>query len=148
MPEPPKELIAGDRKEDQAFEPDEPLYRRFPPEWGDEPDVDAIQLPDISVNRGKYCQPEHVLWSETDQFAGWGVLRFRVKDVPKQIVHAGVEIYTSKVVHAPARKNYPHTEVRAYDQAGIHLDSRQIARIDRGAGLRFRQKILEYAKCA
>jgi hypothetical protein len=142
----PPELFQGDRVADPHFEPKERLYRRLRRDWGDAPDIDAIQLPDISVNRGKYCEPIHVLWSESGAYEGWGVLCFRVKDVPAKVAHAGIELYTSKIVHTPQRKNYPHSEVRAYDPHGSHLDSKSIAMMDRGANLRFRQKTLEYAQ--
>lgn len=145
MPDFPPELAQGTRQPDQDFDGNEQLFRRFPPDYGSDPDVDAVELPDISVCRGKYSRPEHVLCSSHNAYAGWGVLQFRVKDVPRSIKYAGYDACHSRVVHVPFQRNYAHTEIRLFDVNDNHLDKATISRLDKDVNLRFRQKILEYA---
>ena len=144
----PSELDQGIRVADQNYVPEEHLFRRFRPEYGDEPDLDAIQLPDISVNRGKYCEPLHTLWSESGQYDEWGVLRFSVKNVPPRLSFAGIKEYKFEIFHAPQRRNYPHTEIRASNETGERLVDKAMAKMDRDTNLKFREKILEYADVA
>jgi hypothetical protein len=110
--------VARDASTDQHFAPEEELYRRFPPGlWdGVELRMDAIQMPDMSVNRSKYSVPRDAV--DDEEFAGWGVASFMVKDIPPEFVDAGVHRWSFRPVHDPRRfkhkLNYAHTEVRGY----------------------------------
>jgi len=44
----------------------------------------GFAFPKQSVNREKYSYPADVLFSTTDKFDGWGVLYFRVQDLPAE----------------------------------------------------------------
>lgn len=145
MPDFPPELATRQRQPDQVFDGNELLFRRFKPEFGDDPDVDTIELPDISVCRSKYSRAEHVLCSSDGRFDGWGVLHFRVKDVPRTISYAGYQVCSSRVVHVPQNKNYAHSEVQVFDMSGNQLSRDRISALDKDANLLFRQKILEYS---
>lgn len=122
MAEMPPELLTRDRSVDPDFADEELLYRRFHPSHldGAEIAIDAVELPDMSVNRSKYSRPEWVIWDEA--FEGWGVLAFRVRDIPPDRIvwHAGVIPYTLEPRHMPLKYNYPHTEVWVF-RDGIHI---------------------------
>ena len=62
MPELPDGMMQYDKPVDAVFKSDEQFYRRVPHEfWDDDSvNVDAIDLPDMSVNRGKYSLPHWV----------------------------------------------------------------------------------------
>ncbi len=57
---------------------------------------------------------EWVLIDTTRQndFSTWGILAFRVGDIPEQIEDLGAYEFAPK--HTPQRNNYPHTDVRAF----------------------------------
>ena len=113
MAEIPPEMTTRGRSEDPHFADDEHLYRRFHPDQldGGEIAIDAVELPDMSVNRSKYGPPEWVILDEG--FETWGVLAFRVRDIPpdREMWHQGVIAYTLTPRHMPLRNNYPHSEV-------------------------------------
>src|SRR5207302_8361651 len=84
---------------DNVFSPKEPLYRRIHPDHvvDDELQPQAIELPDMSVNRGKLSKPEDAL-----DRPGWGVASFLVRDIPPSIIHyRGINDYTFGVEHHP-----------------------------------------------
>jgi hypothetical protein len=115
MPELPEGMMQLDKPVDDLFKRDEQLYRRVPHEyWEDDyVNVDAIELPDMSVNRGKYSQPQWVrLLGE--QYHDWGVIRFQVKDIPGEMQHLGAHIFRFRCKHVPHKYNYPHSEVQAF----------------------------------
>jgi hypothetical protein len=64
MPELPAYMIKGGRPPDQSFTPEEMLYRRVPPDFWDDDEIelDGIDLPDMSVTREKYGPPEACRW--------------------------------------------------------------------------------------
>ena len=147
MPDIPQYFLQGDRGEDQTFAPDERLYRRLQPGSGDEVEIDAVELPDISCERAKYCRPTDCLWSESERFKGWGVFSFPVKAIVPRLSHLGIKIYCFRAVHVPQARRYQHSEVRAFDETGtIHIGKAEIEMIDRETQLRFRQKIVEYSQ--
>ena len=101
------------------FEADEDLYRRFHPDSldGSTVAIDAIVMPDMSTMRQRFTEDaEWVLIDTTRRadFSSWGILAFRVGDIPDQIEHRGVFVYEFAAVHTPKRNNYPHTDVRAF----------------------------------
>ncbi len=118
----PQEMLRRGRPPDpEGFRDEEELYRAFEPEaWaGDRISIDAIGLPDLSVNWGKHGPPEWLLL--LDVFAGCGVGAFTVGDVPKRLEHIGVYVYTFDLVHDPTENNYPHSVIRALDENGRHI---------------------------
>ena len=103
------------------FEADEDLYRRFSSGSLDGSNVamDAIEMPDMSTMRQLFTEDvEWVLIDTTRRtdFSSWGILAFRVGDIPDQIEHRGVFLYKFAAVHTPKRNNYPHTDVRAFTE--------------------------------
>jgi hypothetical protein len=110
------------------FHPDEYLYRRIPLDsWPDASvslEVDAVNLPDLSVGRSQFGHPE---WLRVDMqidgsgqkyekfFDGWGVIGFQVSKIPPTGWENGVPRFTFKVFHAPEDHNYPHSEVRCFE---------------------------------
>src|SRR2546428_3834144 len=117
MREPPERLMMRDRHPGPYFPPDENLFRRFSPDlWdGQELELDAVDLPDISCIRGKYGRAEDALFSSSGHFDGWGVCSFQVQDIPPEMLDRGVFRYTFQPHHVPDRRNYPHSEVRAFE---------------------------------
>jgi hypothetical protein len=82
MPELPEYMLQKGRPIDPDFLPEEHLYRRVPNEtwnnWRVDEDIelDAIDFPDMSVNREKYGPPNSVRW-ERGSYVNWGVIGFR-----------------------------------------------------------------------
>jgi hypothetical protein len=115
MGELPEGMLQRGKPVDDVFEPKEYLYRRVPHElWDDDyVNLDAIELPDMSVNRGKYDSPQWVRLL-SDEFHDWGVIGFQVRDIPAELQHLRVHIYRFRPKHVPHKHNYPHSEVRAY----------------------------------
>jgi hypothetical protein len=115
MAELPDGMMQAAKEIDDVFKPDEYLYRRVPHQYWDDDRVnlDAIELPDMSVNRGKYSQPQWVRLA-SDEFRDWGVIGFQVKDIPFEMRHLGVHLFRFRPKHVPLKRNYPHSEVRAY----------------------------------
>jgi hypothetical protein len=103
------------RPPDPHFLPEERLFRAFAPTEldGDRIAVDAIELPDMSVNREKYGPPEWLLL--LDVWAGCGVASFQVQDIPAEMLHRGTILYRFDVIHEPTPNNYPHSVVRALE---------------------------------
>ncbi len=140
MPDLPPAMMQGARGVDQVFAPDEQLYRRVPFDLWDEDeddlDLDAIELPDMSVMRGKYAHPE---WARFDRgvYIELGVISFLVRDIPEPFIHLGVFHWSFEAEHVPHRKNYPHSEVRAYED-DVHVDGKQ-RMLDPDAHLRWRE---------
>jgi hypothetical protein len=156
----PSEMLKNGRPEDQEFESGEFLYRRVPEDlWDDdEIDLDSIELPDMSVNREKYGPAWWVRYMESkDSKSGarefvltdWGVIGFRVEDVPPEQAFHGQFLYKFKVAHAPNKYNYAHSEVRAFETImgnpksdEIHIKGNDlINRIDPIWHLRWREKL-------
>lgn len=139
MSETPEAMMTRERDRDPVFTRKERLFRRFPRKYtdGTRVEMDAIALPDMSVNREKYGPPEWLLLD--DDFEGWGVFAFAVADIPEGFLIEGVRMYSFKPVHCPQKRNYPHSEVRAYED-GEHIDSSE--RLPRDVQLRFRERLL------
>ena len=144
MPEIPDAMKAHGRPLDDHFLPAEQLFRRVPPDlWDDgaeDFDIEAIELPDMSVVRGKYGQPE---WARFDRgdYTDWGVIGFAVRHIPSLLTHLGVFAWTFSPHHDPERNNYAHSEIRAFEN-GRHIDMKLSERIDPILHLRWREQLL------
>jgi hypothetical protein len=115
MPELPEGMMQHDKPVDDIFHADEQMYRRVPHEYWDDHHVnlDAVELPDMSVNRGKYSLPRWIRLT-SPEFCDWGVIGFQVKEIPAEMQHLGVHIFRFRPKHVPLKYNYPHSEVRAF----------------------------------
>lgn len=135
----PPDMLARGRAPDQEYAEQEELFRAFEPDAleGRAIAIDAIELPDLSVNRGKYGPPEWLLL--VDRFQGCGVAVFKVEDIPRELEHQGVRRFTFAVVHAPTENNYPHSEIRAYNEQGTHIQAKE--RLDSDLHLRWRNRL-------
>lgn len=140
MPEIPEEMKRNGRPRIKEFDPDEYLYRRVAPAQWDEADldIDAIELPDMSVNRSSLGPPEW-LRLEEERFKDWAVIGFKVRDIPTDILHLGVYLYKFEPMHVPLERNYPHSEVRCYLN-GHHINAK--AKLDRALHQRWSEKLL------
>lgn len=140
MDELPAGMMTLDRLPDPIFAPDEDLYRRFDPDDldGVHISIDALELPDMSVNRSKYGPAEWTRLLDTSR--NWGVLAFRVGDIPPELLHLGTIRYSFAPEHVPLKRNYPHAEVRSYKE-GVHIDLKNYAELDPDLNQRWRQQL-------
>jgi hypothetical protein len=108
----PDRLKRNGRPEDQEFLPPELLFRRYRREdyLGNQFSSLGFAFPKQSVNREKYSVPADVLFSRTDEFEGWGVLRFRVQDLPAAFPPSNPQ-YAFFPSHVPEDEMYPHSEI-------------------------------------
>src|ERR1700719_3729311 len=102
--------------EDQNFEEDELLYRRYKAEHfqGEQILPSAFRFPRQSVNRQKYSQPDDVLHPDCcngESFEGWGVLECLSSDLPTPIDGGNGVIFSFAPVHRPSECCYAHTEI-------------------------------------
>jgi hypothetical protein len=138
-------MLREERTPDPGFNPDEDLYRRVPlTHWDDKSDpleTDAIELPDMSVVRSKYAHPEWTRFDEHGNYAfeEWGIIAFRVGDVPPVLLHLGRFRWTFDVLHTPLKRVYPHSEVYAYED-GVHVSAKE--KLDPNLHLRWRELLL------
>jgi len=133
------------RPVDPHFHPEEFLFRRVPT-WmwdhqGDELGVDAVQLPDISVGRSKHAHPEWVRFDVVNGtfFEDWGVVGVQVQDIPPEMWRDGVFRFTFRACHAPLERDYPHSEIRAFED-GVHVNAS--ARMPEDIHLIWRERLL------
>jgi hypothetical protein len=108
----PDRLRRNGRPEDQEFLPGERLFRRYRREDYLDNQFSGLgfAFPKQSVNREKYSNPADVLFSATDEFEGWGVLYFRVQDLPLEFPPDNRQ-YTFFAKHVPKEEMYPHSEI-------------------------------------
>lgn len=149
----PNGMLQGNRHVVPHFDQREILYRRVPPECWDEDnpthpiDIDAIEMPDMSVGRSRFAHPEWLrLATGCDD---WAVVGFQVGDIPREQFIDGIR-YDFRAVHVPLRRNYPHSEVRAHrgateDVAEAHVDGKAVMMPDR-VHLEWREKLLRHVK--
>ncbi|MSQ97634.1 MAG: hypothetical protein EXR98_24220 [Gemmataceae bacterium] len=145
MSSPPVAMRANGRREDPNFHNEEYLFRRIPTTLWDDPaeelDVDAVQLPDISVERSKYA---HAEWARFDvlndrYYDVWGIVAVQVQDIPPELWREGVFHFVFRVNHCPDDRNYPHAEIRAYENE-VHVD--QPGKIPEDVDLAWRERLL------
>lgn len=149
MSSPPIAMRANGRPEDPHFHPEEFLFRRVPTALWDDPagelGVDAVQLPDISVARSKYG---HAEWARFDVlnnrlYEEWGIVAVQVQDIPPELWREGMFHFVFRVDHRPEDRNYPHAEIRAYEN-DLHLD--QPGKIPEDVDLAWRERLLRKLK--
>jgi hypothetical protein len=116
------------RDKDPVFEPAEKLFRRYKREHfigGQFSNMGLSFREPSSVNREKYSEPSDVVFSETDEFAGWGVLSFLVHHLPAAFPPEHPE-HIFFPDHAPLENNYAHTLVQCdrLPPTGAHVEPR------------------------
>ena len=120
--ETPDHLKRNGRAPDPQFTPQEELYRRFGPKEVDPQSgsiMDAtLQFP-LSANRQKYSQPEDVLFSPTNQYAGFGIVRLLVGDIPETIPDDKGQIHWFRPAHEPEEDNFSHTHVQCENETPV-----------------------------
>jgi hypothetical protein len=141
MPKVPDAMLTRNRRSDQNFADDEVLYRRFHSEnylhQNRRVTLDAIALPDMSVNRSKYGgKPEYLLLGPNAQ---WGVFEFEVKDIPSPAFDEAGNKFEFSPFHAPMVANYFHTEIRCYDANAQHVQTENA--IPKEVQLRWRRRL-------
>jgi hypothetical protein len=139
MNETPHELMNMGREPENDFTDEEELYRAVKPQqWPAL--LEAITLPDMSVNRSKYGKhPEWVLLFEGRD--GWGVLSFQVGDIPPTLEHLGAFSFTFRMAHMPDKHNRAHSEVHAYTD-GTHIDLKNQHLLPHSVLLRWRHQLM------
>lgn len=138
----PEGMLQRERLPVQRFEPAEFLYRRIPPQlWDRSPhrvDVDAINLPDMSVGRSRFGHPEWLRLAPGCD--AWAVVGFRIALVPTEQRYNGLP-YLVRAIHVPLRRDYPHSEVQLFDRTGAHVDGKALPMPDE-VNLAWREKLL------
>lgn len=140
----PDRLKISGRSADPHFEPQENLYYRF--------DIIMYQgfragsgisfrLPNFSVNREKYSEPDDVL---LPSYKDYGYLSFKKSHFPPPAKSAGEEgkWYCFDVMHNPVEDNYSHTDVRCLKD-GFFSDNLGVPKTVKKV---FRQTIAEKCK--
>jgi hypothetical protein len=119
------------RDPDQDFsEPGESLYYRCRPEHVEDGHIlpegqgqppfsfTGKAPPGVSVNRGRYSQPEDVLvpgvGQPSDRYDGYVVACLYVRDVP-----TAADDFRFRLAHVPEEDNYSHSEIRAFRNNGV-----------------------------
>jgi hypothetical protein len=97
-----------------TFEPTEYLYLRYSAQnFLDgqlEPTAIRSQLKQ-SVNRGSFSEPQDVLFSESGEYNGLGVVEFRVSDIPQRVEQPNGPTYAFFMQHEPEEESYAHSEI-------------------------------------
>lgn len=153
MSKPPPCMRCGGRHAVPHFNKEEYLFRRVPLDYWDEPcdvrdlDVDAVQMPDISVGRSSFGHPEWVRFDVANGrfFEDWGILGFQVQHVPAEQHSEGVNRFTFKVVHRPEELDYPHSEIQA-SKNGVPIDEEHAEELPEDVHLVWRERLLRKAE--
>src|SRR5262245_14922562 len=103
MPERPGHLLRNNRPVDHDVDGEELLFRRYNLNQMDSNErlIDAtLQFP-LSTNRQKYSTPQGVLFSETNQYEGLGIVQMPVSGI-RAIVDDGLgKQHYFRACHAP-----------------------------------------------
>ena len=128
-------LHRNGRAADQAFDPEEHLFRRYPKNFliDGRPVPLSMQFEDdegISVNRGKYSEPQDVLEPDCcdgHQRAECVVLDIRVSEVPAEIATTDGtnRLFRFRMNHRPKEQCYAHSEIWCNEQGDIDQPHQQ-----------------------
>src|SRR5258708_496291 len=112
-------MYRNGRPEEDHCPPEEFLFRRYLREHWVGGQFSGVGLrfaedSGISVSRARFSEPEDTLFSQTGEFNGWGVLEFKVMDVPPEIevLHVAFSFFMR---HVPYDDNYSHSEIWSSD---------------------------------
>jgi hypothetical protein len=106
-------MRTGNRKPDPEFTPTERLFRRYLPSHFQNGEFTGLAFSltnPMSVNRGKYSEASDAVFSETDEWAAFGVVSFQVRHIPPKLPLAD-PVFRFVVMHTPLRDNYSHSEI-------------------------------------
>lgn len=122
----PARMRTGNRTPDPVFAPSEKLFRRYLPSHFQNGEFTGLAFSltnPISVNRGKYSKALDVLFSDTNEWAGFGVVSFQVRHVPPRLPIDN-PVFSFTVVHTPLQDNYSHSDVCCYriGSEGTHVE--------------------------
>ncbi len=101
------------RPVDQDFYYSEKLFRRYAADHLIGGKISPVGLPfntPPSVNREKFSESRDVLFSETSEFANWGVWSIKVGDLPSAFPETE-PAFSFFPQHAPMEDNYGHSEI-------------------------------------
>jgi hypothetical protein len=143
-------MRANERPEVPHFHNDEHLFRRVPlfiwDDAADELGVEAIELPDISVGRSKFGHAEWVRFDVVNNkhYEEWAVIGVKVSEIPIAIWRDGYPKFWFKPCHVPLERDYPHSEIRAFDEIGKHVQIADLLPED--IHLEWRERLLRKMK--
>lgn len=109
----PDRMRRNGRADDQTFGAPERLFRRYTRLHyinGQFSNTGFSFDSPPSVTREKYSEAQDVIFSEADEFANWGVLSFRVADLPTSFPPENPLIRFFPR-HVPMEDNFAHSEV-------------------------------------
>jgi len=113
VPDRPERMRRNGRPVAQDFQPDEKLFRRYAVNHLIDGKFSPIGLSfdtPPSVNREKFSQPGDVLFSETNEFANWGVWSVKTGDLPSTFPE-DEPAFSFYPKHTPMEDNYSHSEI-------------------------------------
>ncbi|SRR6266478_3817669 len=105
-------MLRNGRPVDQDFQPVEKLFRRYAADHLIDGKFSPMGLSfdaPPSVNRQKFSESQDVLFSETNEFANWGVWSVKVGELSAFPETEPAFSFYPK--HAPMEDNYAHSEV-------------------------------------
>jgi hypothetical protein len=113
VPDRPDRMRRNGRPVDQHFQLAEKLFRRFAADHligGKLSNMGLSFDTPPSVNREKFSESQDVLFSETNEFANWGVWSIKVGDLPSAFpeTEPAFRFYPQ---HTPMEDNYGHSEI-------------------------------------
>lgn len=131
------------RPVDPEFEPAERLFMRASPDQFDDRDrllFSAIRVPNQSVNRERYSEPEWVRLPDP-AWAAMSVAAIEVQELPEPWQRNTDVVFATNVVHDPLEENYSHSEIRIHKN-GEYSEN---LRFSKGTKLKLRARIAERA---
>jgi hypothetical protein len=120
--ETPDHLKRNGKPADPQFTAQEELYRRFSKKEVDPSSgelLDATLLFPLSTNRQKYSEPKDVLFSPTNQYAGFGIVRLLVGDIPETVPDDQGTVHWFRPAHEPEEDNFSHTHVQCENETPV-----------------------------
>lgn len=109
----PARMRRNGRPVDPIFEGSEKLFRRYTSKHIVSGSFTGLGLSfrnAPSVNRHKYSKAKDVLFSESDEFANWGVVSFEVREIPSPLPPQNPRYHLAPK-HVPLEDNYAHSEI-------------------------------------
>jgi hypothetical protein len=118
MPEVPAHLLRNGRPVDNEFAGEELLFRRYGLQQLDGRGrlIDAVLQFPLSTNRQKYSNPEDVLFSQTNEYDGLGIIELPVAGIPVIVDDGLGQLHYFRPCHLPEEDNYSHTHIHSEDQ--------------------------------
>lgn len=113
MPDRPDRMRRNGRPVDQGFQPGEKLFRRYAADHLIDGKFSPMGLSfdtPPSVNRENFSESHDVLFSETNEFANWGVWSVKVGDLLSAFPETE-PAFSFYPKHTPMEDNYAHSEI-------------------------------------